>query len=170
MVATPVPTIAVFPEEKLTQSQKVEKWTWQLCRALEGDYEQYHRRMITNNAQRYSQGDNVLGVREDLSQYAKDQLEALDNGTAKLMKFRMEFGRKYIKIIQQDYDTFQDRNEYRDGSVHAFVDRNTGEVYKPASWKSPAKHVRYDLRLIRDRANLHDPNFVDWAGGYLYMR
>ena len=164
MVATPIPTIAVFPEEKLTQSQKVEKWTSQLCRALEGDYEQYHRRMITNNAQRYS------GNREDLSDYAKEQLEALDNGTAKLMKFRMEFGRKYIKIIQQDYDTFQDRNEYRDGSVHAFVDRNTGEVYKPAGWKSPAKHVRYDMRIIRERANLHDPNFVDWAGGYLYMR
>ena len=161
MVATPIPTIAVFPEENLTLSQKVEKWTWQLCRSLEKNYEQYHRRMITANAERYD---------GELSQYAKDQLEALDNGTAKLMKFRMEFGRKYIKIIQQDYDTFQDRNEYRDGSVHAFVDRNTGEVYKPASWKSPAKHVRYDLRLIKDRANLHDPNFVDWAGGYLYMR
>ena len=51
------------------------------------------------------------------------------------VKFRMEFGRKYIKVIQQDYDTFRDRNEYRDGSVHAFIDRNTGEVYKPASWK-----------------------------------
>ena len=164
MVATPIPTIAVMTDESLTLSQKVEKWTWQLCRALEGDYEQYHRRMITNNAQRYS------GNREDLSDYAKEQLEALDNGTAKLMKFRMEFGRKYIKIIQQDYDTFQDRNEYRDGSVHAFVDRNTGEVYKPASWKSPAKYVRYDMRLIKDRANLHDPNFVSWSGGYLYMR
>ena len=98
MVATPIPTIAVFPEEKLTQSQKVEKWTWQLCRTLEEQYEIYHRRMITNNAQRYSQGDNVLGVREDLSDYAKQQLEAMDNGTANLMKFRMEFGRKYIKI------------------------------------------------------------------------
>ena len=137
---TAVPTIAVFPEEKLTQSQKVEKWTWQLCRALEENYEQYHRRMITNNSRRFSQGDNVLGVREDLSNYAKQQLAEMDNGTAKLMKFRMEFGRKYIKIIQQDYDTFQDRNEYRDGSVHAFVDKNTGEVYKPASWKSPAKY------------------------------
>ena len=164
MVATPIPTIAVMTDESLTLSQKVEKWTWQLCRTLEEQYEVYHRRMITNNAERFS------GNKEDLSQYAKDQLEAMDNGTANLMKFRMEFGRKYIKIIQQDYDTFQDRNEYRDGSVHAFVDRNTGEVYKPASWKSPAKHVRYDLRLIKDRDNLHDPNFVDWAGGYLYMR
>ena len=166
MVATPIPTIAVMTDESLTLSQKVEKWTWQLCRALEGDYEQYHRRMITNNAERYS------GNREDLSNYAKEQLEALDNGTAKLMKFRMEFGRKYIKIIQQDY---RDANEYynteagyRDGSVHAFVDRNTGEVYKPASWKSPAKHVRYDLRIISQRdACLSN---ADWAGGYLYMR
>ena len=161
MVATPIPTIAVFPEERLTQSQKVEKWTWQLCRSLEKNYEQYHRRMITANAERYD---------GELSQYAKDQLEALDNGTAKLMKFRMEYGRKYIKIIQQDYDTFQDRNEYRDGSVHAFVDKETGQVYKPASWKSPAKHVRYDLRVIRDREYFLNPDHCGWAGGYLYMR
>ena len=161
MVATPIPTIAVFPDENLTLSQRVEKWTWQLCRSLEKNYEQYHRRMITANAERYD---------GELSQYAKDQLEALDNGTAKLMKFRMEFGRKYIKIIQQDYDTFQDRNEYRDGSVHAFVDRNTGEVYKPAGWKSPAKHVRYDLRVIREREYVLNPDNCGWAGGYLYMR
>ena len=167
---TAVPTIAVFPEEKLTQSQKVEKWTWQYCRALEENYEQYHRRMITNNSRRFSQGDNVLGVREDLSDYAKQQLAELDNGTAKLMKFRMEFGRKYIKIIQQDYDTFRDRNEYRDGGVHAFIDRNTGEVYKPASWKSPAKHVRYDMRIINHREFLHNPDNISWSGGYLYMR
>ena len=161
MTIASIPTIAVFPEEKLTLDQKIEKWTWQLCRSLEKNYEDYHRRMITSNSQRYD---------GDLSQYAKDQLESMNNGTANLMKFRMEFGRKYIKIIQQDYDTFQDRNEYRDGSVHAFVDKNTGEVYKPASYKSPAKHVRYDMRLIKDRANLHNPNFTDWAGGYLYLR
>ena len=158
---TAIPTIAVFPEEKLTQSQKVEKWTWQLCRALEENYERYHRRMITNNSERYD---------GEYSQYAKDQLESMNNGTANLMKFRMEYGRKYIKIIQQDYDTFRDRNEYRDGSVHAFVDKNTGEVYKPASWKSPAKIVRYDKRLIKDREYILHPINCGWAGGYLYLR
>ena len=162
MPVTAIPTIAVFPEEKLTLDQKIEKWVWQYCRSLEQNYEDYHRRMITSNSKRYD---------GDLSQYAKDQLEALNNGTANLMKFRMEFGRKYIKIIQQDYDTFQDRNEYRDGSVHAFVNKKTGEVYKPASWKSPhTKYVRFDLRIINDRAKLHDPNFTGWAGGYLYLR
>ena len=72
--------------------------------------------------------------------------------------FRSEGGRKYWKIIQND------------GGVHAFIDKKTGEVYKPASWKSPAKHVRFDMRLIKDRTLLNDPNFTDWAGGYLYMR
>ena len=72
--------------------------------------------------------------------------------------FKMELGRKYWKVIQDN------------SSVHAFIDRNTGEVYKPAGWKSPAKIVRYDLRLISDRAKLHDPKFTDWAGGYLYLR
>ena len=87
------------------------------------------------------------------------------------MRFRVESGRKYYKIIQQDFDTFQNRNEYRDGSVHAFVNKETGQVYKPASWKSPhTKYVRFDMRVINDRAKLHDPNFTDWAGGYLYLR
>ena len=162
-----IPTIAVFPEDQLTLDQKIEKWTWQYCRSLEKNYENYHRRMITHNSERYD---------GEMSQYAKDQLESLNNGTANLMKFRMEFGRKYIKVIQQEYrkvshwEDPQEVFEYRDGSVHAFIDRLTGEVYKPASWKSPAKIVRFDMRLISDRAKLHDPEFTGWAGGYLYLR
>ena len=30
--------------------------------------------------------------------------------------------------------------------------------------------VRYDLRLLTDRAKLHDPEYRGWAGGYLYLR
>ncbi len=88
----------------------------------------------------------------------------------------MEFGRKYIKVIQQEYrrvshwEDPQEVFEYRDGSVHAFVDKKTGEVYKPAGWAKPAKHVRFDMRIISDRAKLHDSQFTDWAGGYLYLR
>ena len=153
-----IPTIAVFPEENLTLDQKVEKWVWQLCRALEENYKGYHlRSMKLMNA-------------ESASEYTRKEIEATEHGTANLMRFRMEFGRKYIKIIQQDYDTFRDRNEYKDGGVHAFINRKTGEVYKPASWKSPAKHVRYDLRLIKDREYVLNPQNCGWAGGYLYMR
>ena len=74
-------------------------------------------------------------------------------------EFYPETGRKYHKIIM-------DANGSR--SVHAFVDKKTGEVYKSASWKSPAKGVRYDLRLISDREWLLEN--ADWAGGYLYAK
>jgi len=74
-------------------------------------------------------------------------------------KFYIESGRKYHKIIM-------DANGSR--SVHAFIDRKSGEVYKSASWKSPAKGVRYDLRLIEQREWLLAN--ADWAGGYLYAR
>ena len=104
------------------------------------------------------------------SDYSKRRLESIKNGTANLAKFVIKNGRKYYKIMQHDFDTFQDRNEYKEGCVHAFVDKNTGEVYKPASYNAPAKHVRYDLRIINDRAKLHDPAYTGWAGGYLYMR
>jgi hypothetical protein len=53
-------------------------------------------------------------------------------------------------------------------SVHCFIDKKTGEVYKSASWKAPAKGVRYDLRIIEQREWLLEN--ADWAGSYLYAR
>ena len=74
--------------------------------------------------------------------------------------FIAEGGRKYHKIVM----------EYENGqrSVHAFVDKKTGEVYKPASFKAPAKHVRYNLLVIKEREWLLE--HADWAGGYLYAK
>ena len=73
--------------------------------------------------------------------------------------FYPETGRKYHKIIMDGSGS---------RSVHAFVDKKTGEVYKSASWKAPAKGVRYDLRIISQREWLMEN--ADWAGGYLYAR
>ena len=70
--------------------------------------------------------------------------------------FEIQTGRKYHKIYAKNQ------------GVHAFVNKTTGEVFKPASYKSPAKHVRYDLRLISDRKRCFSN--ADWAGGYLYLR
>ena len=70
----------------------------------------------------------------------------------------IESGRKYHKIM------FIDGGGHK--SVHCFVDKQTGEVYKSASFKSPAKGVRFDLRLIKDREWLFAN--ADWSGGYLY--
>jgi hypothetical protein len=69
-------------------------------------------------------------------------------------------GRKYHKI-------FMTINGNRD-SIHCFIDKKTGEVYKPSSVKAPAKGVRFDLRLIEQREWLLEN--ADWAGGYLYAK
>ena len=69
-------------------------------------------------------------------------------------------GRKYHKVMQ----CVDGQTE----SVHAFIDKKTGEVYKASSYKAPAKGVRYDLRLIEQREWLFEN--ADWAGSYLYSR
>ena len=75
-------------------------------------------------------------------------------------KFYIESGRKYHKIVME--------TESQSRSVHAFVDKKTGEVYKPASFKAPAKHVRYNLNIISSREECFAR--ADWAGGYLYIQ
>ena len=143
-------------KQQLRENVKV--WTEQYCDAITQNYKEYHVRQLNGN------------LSGNYPEYAQKQLDELKNGTANLMKFRIQEGRRYYKIIQQEYDTFQDRNEYRDGSVHSFVDKNTGEVYMAASWSKPAKHVRFDMRVIRERTLMHTPSFVTWTSGYLYLR
>ena len=140
----------------VSKTETVSKYVDTLCRALEEDYKQSHLRSMERMHL------------ESASEYTRNEIQATKNGTAKLMRFRVQSGRKYFKIIQQDYDTFQDRNEYRDGSVHAFVDKKTGDVYKPAGWAKPAQHVRYNL--LDDKSRENCLLSCDWAGGYLYMR
>ena len=88
-----------------------------------------------------------------------DNFKRRNGGGTSDYKFYIESGRKYHKIIMETGAGSR--------SVHAFVDKKTGEVYKPASFKAPAKHVRFNLLLIKDREWLLEN--ADWAGGYLYM-
>jgi hypothetical protein len=73
--------------------------------------------------------------------------------------FTVDTGRKYHKIMMS-------ANGSR--SVHAFVDRKTGEVYKPASIKSPAKGVRFNMLIISQRNWIME--HADWSGSYLYKK
>ena len=157
-------TLTSAEYETKTLETRVLEWTEQLCESLAENYKQYHRRMVESNAARFN-GD---GERQDLSDYAQQQIDALNDGTFKGMKYTITTGKKYHKITSNDWD---DRTEdWRSGGVHAFVDKKTGEVYKPASWKSPAKHVRYDMRIINQREYVLNPQNCSWSGGYLYMR
>ena len=125
----------------------VRKWSLMLCDALRQNYIDYS---IKSHQHRVYQEVNA--------DYHQACIEDLKNGVCDY-EFTVESGRKYHKIMMS-------ANGSR--SVHAFVDKKTGEVYKSASWKAPAKGVRYDLRIISQREWLLEN--ADWAGGYLYAR
>lgn len=121
--------------------------TYALCEALRQNYINYS---IKSHKRSVEKGENA--------HYHIACIQDLRNGNCGY-EFYPETGRKYHKIIMS-------ANGSR--SVHAFVDKKTGEVYKAASFKSPAKGVRYDLRLIKEREWLLEN--ADWAGSYLYAR
>jgi hypothetical protein len=85
--------------------------------------------------------------------------------THQTSQFVYESGRKYYKIIsERSIGSIL----YSSRSVHAFVDKNTGEIYKAASWKSPAKHVRFNL--MNDTSREQCFTCCDIYGSYLYLK
>jgi hypothetical protein len=132
-----------------TIAESVLKNTLLLIEALKDNYRQYSIRGHQRSVERF---DATPG-------YHQQKIDELKSGKCDI-DYTIETGKKYHKVI------FVDGGGNR--SVHAFVDKNTGEVYKSATWKSPAKGVRYDLRLIADREYLLEN--ADWSGGYLYAK
>ena len=124
------------------------EWTQMLCLALEQDFVQTSIKRA-----------RFLMPSSDNPQYWEDRIAEYKEGKD-VYKFSIDTGRKYHKIVQTCSDGSQ--------SVHAFVDKKTGELYKAASWKAPAKGVRFDLRIISQREDVLEN--CDWAGGYLYQR
>ena len=78
-------------KQELRENVKV--WTEQYRDAITQNYKEYHIRSLERN------------LSGDYPEYAQQQLDELENGTANLMRFRIKEGRKYYKIIQQEYLT-----------------------------------------------------------------
>ena len=148
--------------------RRVENWVIEYCDALEENFKQYSINSYKRNI------ENPTEVSKGYTSYYEEQLQKIEDGTENLYKWDYKVGKKFIKVFNLQYQESNDYYNrpagYRQGSVTAFIDNNTGEVYKPASWKAPAKHVRFDMRIIKEREFLHNPKNVDWAGGHLYMR
>ena len=102
---------------------------------------------------------NVLRYSEILCEALLQNFKGRNGGRSCNYKFYIESGRKYHKLIME--------TNAGSRSVHAFIDKNSGAVYKPASFKAPAKHVRYNLLDDDSREKMLER--CDWAGGYLYM-
>lgn len=75
--------------------------------------------------------------------------------------FTITNGRKYAKVVSSDTSGNQN-------FVFCFIDRKTGDVYKAATWKSPAKHVRYTITDEESAQELAHKS--DAYGSFLYMR
>ena len=146
--------------------RRIEDYVIKYCETLEENFKQYSLRSFQRNIEEQRFPENT--------KYYQDRVDEINNGTANLYKFTYTTGKKFHKVYFLEYqeasEYYGTKAGYKSGSVHCFIDKQTGEVYKPASWKAPAKIVRYDLRLIQDREFLFNPNNIDWAGGHLYMR
>tara|TARA_B100000925_G_scaffold163666_1_gene123091 strand:+ start:2492 stop:2938 length:447 start_codon:yes stop_codon:yes gene_type:complete len=135
-------------QDRADKAAEVYKYTQLLCQALIDNY-------IEDCVHSYKRSILTASSQWDIDYNTKRIEEVKQNPD---YDFVIESGRKYHKIVMV--------NNQR--SVHAFVDKKTGELYKPAGWKSPAKHVRGNLLDSASREDILQR--CDWAGGYLYMR
>ena len=157
----------------MTATKVIGESVKQTNRTFIKSYVEDYAKAITENYRRYHLNTLNGNLSGNYPEYAREQLDAIENGTANLMWFKVYSGKRYYKIVQQEFETWEKSRyygQYRDSSVHCFVDKETGDVYKPASWKAPAKHIRFTFQNVDHLKFLLNPDNVDWAGGYLYIR
>jgi hypothetical protein len=93
------------------------------------------------------------------------------------VRFGVGGGRKYIRVesFQKNWST-----DYNDdgtttktivggekGMIHCFVERTTGDIYKPQTWKAPYTKGNNSIR-----GNIYDSSTfekTDMHGGWLYV-
>ena len=110
---------------------------------------------------------------EKLTENCQDYVERFNHMDS--VEFKPCGGRKYIKVkcfqtnIDTDYETgkktlMKDTN----GSIHCFVEKTTGDIFKPAGYKAP-----YTKGNNAVRGNIFDTSSfkkTDMHGGWLYAR
>ena len=131
------------------QAKSVLDYVELLCRVLRTNYQDYkiafHRKIIEN-------GENV--------EYHRQRIDEICEGEG-VDEYTYVKGKKYAKILHIT-------NPGGSKSVHMFVDMVTGDCFKPASYKAPAKGVRYNL--LDDKSREEMLRRADWCGHYLYAR
>ena len=113
---------------------------------------------------------------EKLTENVKPEVDRFNHMHS--VRFGVGGGRKYIKVesFQKNWQT-----DYNDdgtitktivggekGSIHCFVERTTGDIYKPATWRAPFTKGKNCIR-----GNIYDTSTfqkTDLHGGWLYAR
>ena len=107
--------------------------------------------------------DKIIEKTRTIDKFVDDYVEVLNNKTDSY-NFYIRRGRRFIKITQ--IVVGRDGKNTDQLSVHSFVDKNTGLVYKAAGWNAPAKGARYDLLDEASRKRCFAN--ADPYGSYLY--
>ena len=89
------------------------------------------------------------------------KVDALESGRSFYHKLTYKVGKKYIKVM--DNNVYSD--QIQSNGVFMFVDKETGAVYKAASYKAPAKGIRFYIESL-----VEHPEIVDAYGSFLYLR
>ena len=112
---------------------------------------------------------------EKLTENVKPEVDRFNHMHS--VTFGVGGGRKYIKVesFQKNWQT-----DYNDdgtitktivggekGSIHCFVERTTGDIFKPATWRAPFTKGKNCIR-----GNIYDTSTfekTDLHGGWLYV-
>ena len=91
------------------------------------------------------------------------------------VEFKPSGGVKYIKIKSFETNVFTNHEtgmktlrEDKNGRIHCFVERTTGNIFKPATWKAPFLKGKNSIR-----GNVFDSSTfekTDMHGGWLYAK
>ena len=101
--------------------------------------------------------ESLIGVLND-----REKVNALESSRSTYSNYEYEVGRKYIKVWAY---LVSDGKRLNGRSCFMFVEKETGAVYKPASYKAPAKGIRFYIEQLAD-----NPEVVDPYGSFLYIR
>jgi hypothetical protein len=135
-------------DQTTEMTEKVIDKIEQFCDVLRTNYQSY---AIAQHRKYIDKGESV--------DYHKEQIDKLCEGEG-VDQFIYTKGKKYAKIIHI-------MNDSKQRSAHAFVDMNTGDVYKAKDWRGPSLNgVRYNLLEESSREQMYKR--ADWAGSYLY--
>ena len=90
------------------------------------------------------------------------KVNATESGHTSYSKLEYSVGKKYIKLNQ--FRVYAD-GSFNNNGVFMFIDKESGACYKPASFKAPAKGIRFFLESLVDT-----PEVVDPYGSFLYVQ
>ena len=90
------------------------------------------------------------------------KVDSIESGRSFYSRLTYKVAKKYIKVLQGR--VYSD-GSYQTEGMFMFIDKETGYVYKPASYKAPAKGIRFHLESL-----VEHPGLVDPYGSFLYLR